>query len=152
MRIGQTRQWYSAFVSINSAGVIFSIALFIFIGYDIIHMTREYQRDKEPLENSKEALMMRGRKSALRVELTLEQVTVLQTLARQRRLSNGLARRVRAMLLLAEGHLSITQIAARVGVSRRHIYKWAQRFHVEGLAGLRDQRCWQGGITDVREV
>jgi CRP-like cAMP-binding protein len=96
--------------------------------------------------------MMRGRKSALRVELTQEQSLALQTLARRNSLPHGLARRVRAMLLLAEGRFSITQIAALVGVSRRHIYKWAQRFHAEGMVGLRDQRRWQGGITDAREV
>jgi CRP-like cAMP-binding protein len=96
--------------------------------------------------------MMCGRKSALRMQLTPEQAVALQMLARRNSLPHGVARRARAMLLLAEGRLPITQIAALVGVSRRHIYKWAQRFHAEGLVGLRDQRCWQGGIADVRKV
>jgi transposase len=33
----------------------------------------------------------------------------------------------------------ISQIAARVGMSRRFVYKWVQRFLQEGLAGLTDK-------------
>jgi len=39
------------------------------------------------------------------------------------------------VLLLADG-MTITDIAATVGVSRRFIYKWVQRFMREGVEGL----------------
>jgi biotin operon repressor len=50
----------------------------------------------------------------------------------------GLVRRARIILLLADG-VPITDIAATVGISRRHAYKWIQRFMQEGLAGLEDK-------------
>ena len=40
--------------------------------------------------------------------------------------------------LLADG-VTITAIAATVGMSRRHVYKWARRFLEQGLAGLADK-------------
>jgi transposase len=44
----------------------------------------------------------------------------------------------RIILLLADG-VTITAIAATVGVSRQFVYKWAQRFMQAGLAGLEEQ-------------
>jgi transposase len=35
--------------------------------------------------------------------------------------------------------MTITAIAATVGMSRRHVYKWIQRFLQEGLEGLADK-------------
>jgi transposase len=35
--------------------------------------------------------------------------------------------------------MTITDIAATVGISRRFIYKWVQRFVQEGLEGLQDK-------------
>jgi len=53
----------------------------------------------------------------------------------------GQARRARLLLLLAEGR-TITEAAATVGLSRRHSYKWIQRFVREGLTGLQEKpRC-----------
>jgi len=42
------------------------------------------------------------------------------------------------LLLLADG-MTITDIAAAVGISRRFVYKWVQRFVQEGLEGLQDK-------------
>jgi len=42
------------------------------------------------------------------------------------------------ILLLADG-MTITDIATTVGMSRRHTYKWVQRFLLEGLEGLADR-------------
>ena len=50
----------------------------------------------------------------------------------------GLARRGRILLLLADG-VAITDVADTVGISRKHIYKWIQRFVQEGVAGLTDR-------------
>jgi transposase len=41
-------------------------------------------------------------------------------------------------LLLADG-VTITDMAAAVGMSRHHIYKWVQRFVQQGLEGLQDK-------------
>jgi transposase len=49
----------------------------------------------------------------------------------------GLARRAR-LLLLADG-MTITEAAATVGLSRRHTYKWIQRFVAEGVAGRQEK-------------
>jgi transposase len=35
--------------------------------------------------------------------------------------------------------MTITDIATTVGMRRRHIYKWIQRFVQEGLDGLHDK-------------
>ena len=48
------------------------------------------------------------------------------------------ARRGRIILLVADG-VPIAHVAATVGISRRHVYKWAQRFLKEGLQGLTAQ-------------
>ena len=50
-------------------------------------------------------------------------------------ISAGRARRGRMVLLLDDG-MTITDIAAAVGLSRRFVYKWIQRFVQEGLEGL----------------
>ena len=50
----------------------------------------------------------------------------------------GLARRARLLFLVADG-MTITKAAATVGLSRRHSYKWIQRFMQEGLEGLADK-------------
>jgi transposase len=42
------------------------------------------------------------------------------------------------LLLLADG-MTITDVAATVGLSRRHAYKWIQRFVQEGVEGLHDK-------------
>jgi transposase len=43
------------------------------------------------------------------------------------------------ILLVAEG-MHITDIAATVGISRRFVYKWVQRFLENGMAGLANKR------------
>jgi Helix-turn-helix domain len=48
------------------------------------------------------------------------------------------ARRGRIILLVADG-VPIAHVAATVGISRRFVYKWVQRFLEKGLAGLADQ-------------
>ena len=40
------------------------------------------------------------------------------------------------MILLLADWVTITDIAAAVGISRRFVYKWVQRFLQEGLEGL----------------
>ena len=83
--------------------------------------------------------MARGRKTSLSIQLTPTQRRML--LAWQRStttISAGRARRGRIILLVAEG-MPISDVAATVGISRRFVYKWVQRFVEKGMEGLTDK-------------
>jgi transposase-like protein len=82
--------------------------------------------------------MPRGRKTSFTIRLTPSQRQTLLAWQRSTVMPAGLARRGRIILLLADG-VTITDIAAAVGMSRRHIYKWVQRFLHQGLEGLQDK-------------
>ena len=82
--------------------------------------------------------MPRGRPTSLRVRLTPAERLTLLTWQRATTISAGLARRARLLLLLADG-MTITDAAATVGLSRRHAYKWIQRFVQQGLEGLEEK-------------
>jgi transposase len=82
--------------------------------------------------------MASGRKTALRIRLTSEERRTLEEWQRATTISAGRARRGRMILLLADG-MTITDIAATVGLSRRHVYKWVQRFLEQGVEGLADK-------------
>ena len=82
--------------------------------------------------------MARGRKTALAVQLTPAERQTLLVWQRSTTISAGRARRGRMILLVAAG-MSITDIAATVGISRRFVYKWVQRFRERGMEGLADQ-------------
>ena len=83
--------------------------------------------------------MPRGRTTSFTIRLTPAERLTLLTWQRATTISAGVARRARLLLLLADG-MTITEAAATVGLSRRHTYKWIQRFVQEGLEGLADQR------------
>jgi transposase len=90
--------------------------------------------------------MARGRKTSLTVHLTPEELQTLQAWQRATTISAGRARRGRIVLLVADG-MSITDIAATMGISRRFVYKWVQRFLQAGLEGLADKSGrgqWRG--------
>jgi hypothetical protein len=82
--------------------------------------------------------MTRGRKTSLSICLTPVERQTLLTWQRSTTIPAGLARRGRIIVLLAN-RVPITEIAPTVEVSRRFVYKWAQRFIQEGLAGLVDK-------------
>jgi transposase len=82
--------------------------------------------------------MARGRKTSFTIRLTRAQRQTLLAWQRATTVSAGLARRARILLLLAERQ-SINDIAAMVGMSRLHVYKWIRRFQHEGLQGLADK-------------
>jgi len=83
--------------------------------------------------------MPRGRKTSFTIHLTPAERQTLLAWQRSSLIPAGLARRGRLLLLLADG-LTITESAALVGLSRRHTYKWIQRFLQAGLEGLYDKR------------
>jgi len=82
--------------------------------------------------------MARGRKTSFTIRLTPGQRQTLLVWQRSTTVPAGLARRGRIILLLADG-MTITDTAATVGMSRRHTYKWIQRFLQDGLEGLQDK-------------
>ena len=91
--------------------------------------------------------MARGRTTSLTINLTPAERRTLLAWQRATTLSAGLARRGRIILLVADG-VPITQVAARVGITRRFVYKWVQRFLHEGLQGLADKsRSGRGSST-----
>jgi DNA-binding CsgD family transcriptional regulator len=81
--------------------------------------------------------MAQGRKTLLTIRLSPAERQTLQAWQRATTIPAGLARRGRIILLLAEG-MPISIIAARVGISRRFVYKWVQRFLAQGVVGLAD--------------
>jgi len=82
--------------------------------------------------------MARGRRTSLTITLTDAERQTLLAWQRSTSIPAGIARRGRTILLLAD-RVPIAHIAATVGISRRYIYKWVQRFLQERLAGLADK-------------
>ena len=82
--------------------------------------------------------MARGRKTFLTVRLTPAERRTLLAWQRATTISAGRARRGRIILLMADG-MPISDVAATVGISRRFVYKWVQRFVAEGVEGLADK-------------
>ena len=82
--------------------------------------------------------MARGRITALTIRLTPAERRTLVAWQRATTISAGRARRGRIILLLADG-VPITAIATTVGISRRFVYKWVQRFLKQGVEGLTDK-------------
>ena len=82
--------------------------------------------------------MARGRRTSLTIRLTPADRQTLLSWQRSTTIPAGRARRGRIILQLADG-IPISHITVIVGISRRFVYKWVQRFQQEGLAGLADQ-------------
>jgi Homeodomain-like domain len=83
--------------------------------------------------------MARGRRTSFTITLTDDERQTLLAWQRSTTLPAGIARRGRILLLMAD-RVPISHIATTVGISRRYIYKWVQRFLQEGLAGLTAER------------
>jgi len=79
-----------------------------------------------------------GRTTSLTIRLTPTERQTLLTWQRATTIAAGRARRGRIILLVAE-RMSISDVAATVGISRRFVYKWVQRFLEKGLEGLADK-------------
>lgn len=81
------------------------------------------------------------KESASKVRLTTTQKREMEELLRARLIPHGIARRLRALLLLGGG-ASLRATRAQTGLNLRHIVKWRERFAESGLEGLVDQpRC-----------
>ena len=82
--------------------------------------------------------MVRGRSTNLTVRVTPEQRHTLESWQRSPTVPNRVARRGRIILMLAEC-ASVSHVSRSVGIQRRFVYKWAQRFLEYGLDGLTDR-------------
>ncbi len=80
---------------------------------------------------------MRGRKSAVVVELSVEQRNELKKLTRSRTVKAGLQKRARAVLGIADG-LTFRETMKRVGMTDKHIRNWCRRYLKTGIEGLND--------------
>jgi transposase len=74
------------------------------------------------------------------IQITMNDPTraLLQSWLRRPTKPSGLVRRARALLLLAQGY-RYAPTARQVGLSERHVRKWARRFREQGAAGLHEQ-------------
>ena len=82
--------------------------------------------------------MARGRRTSLTICLTAKERRTLQAWQYSKTMPAGHARRGRVILLVAR-RVPISHLADTVGVSRRFVYKWVQRFLQDGLDGLADK-------------
>ena len=62
----------------------------------------------------------------------------INTLLRSTTLSNGVSRRARVLKDLDQG-ITPTEVACSLGVTRRTVYKWKERYLTEGMDGLVDK-------------
>ncbi len=72
------------------------------------------------------------------MQITAGQRKQLEELLRARLIPNGIARRVKAVLLLSAG-ASLRSTRTATGLQLRHLVKWRERFALHGLEGLADQ-------------
>ena len=82
--------------------------------------------------------MARGRYTSLTIRLTTKERQTLLAWQRSTSIPAGRARRGRVILLM-DDRVPISHIAGTVGISRRFVYKWVQRFLQAGLEGLTDK-------------
>lgn len=80
---------------------------------------------------------MSNRKGRRTVSVTAKQREELEAVLRRPSVAAGLAKRARAILLLAQG-ASVSATGRWVPMQRRHLYKWIDRFRRQGMAGLHD--------------
>lgn len=80
---------------------------------------------------------MQGRISSIRIEITGEQQEILNSWLRKSTTPVGLAKRARAILMLASGE-RFSKTSLYVGMGERHLRKWARRFIEQGIEGLYD--------------
>jgi hypothetical protein len=82
---------------------------------------------------------MQGRHSAVRIVIDDQARSVLTGWLRKQKTPVALARRARAMLLLADGS-TFAATARQVALRERHVRKWAMRFLAQGIEGLYDRK------------
>jgi Helix-turn-helix domain len=82
--------------------------------------------------------MARGRKSPSTIVLAATERAELEHWQRSTTIQAGLARRAKIILLRADG-LPLAEIARRLGMGRRIVRTWLQRFIHKRIPGLSDK-------------
>jgi hypothetical protein len=82
---------------------------------------------------------MQGRISAIHIEMDDHTRATLTGWLRRQKTPVGLAKRARAMLLLADGH-TFAATARQVELRERQVRQWALRLVALGIEGLYDQK------------
>lgn len=82
---------------------------------------------------------MQGRHSAIHIAMHDNIRATLTGWLRKQKTPVGLAKRARAMLLLADGS-SLAATARQVELRERHVRQWALRFVAQGIEGLYDKK------------
>jgi Helix-turn-helix domain len=82
---------------------------------------------------------MQGRHSAIHIEMHDDIRAPLTGWLRKQKTPGGLAKRARAMLLLADSS-SFAATARQGALRERHVRKWALRFALQGIDGLWDTK------------
>ena len=82
---------------------------------------------------------MQGRHSAIHIAVDDQTRATLAGWLRKQKTPVGLAKRARAILLLADGQ-TFAATARQVELRERHVRKWALRFVAYGLDGLYDKK------------
>jgi transposase len=81
---------------------------------------------------------MPGPLSTIQITMSEQTRALLQSWLRSLTKPSGLVRRARALLLLEQGK-RYASTARQVGLSEYHLRKWARRFCVQGVTGLRER-------------
>lgn len=81
---------------------------------------------------------MRGRRSALSIQMADQTRATLQSWLHRQKMPHGQARRVHALLLLEQGQ-TFVQTAQWVGLTESNVRKWAKRFLEQGVVGLSEK-------------
>ena len=76
-------------------------------------------------------------RTAIRIELSREEEDELTRWSRSHAVPHGLVVRAKLVLLLAAGE-TVSSVAREVGLERRIVGKWANRFVRQRLRGLED--------------
>ena len=83
------------------------------------------------------SITMRGRTSALRVTLSLDESVELLHIVRSTMAPAGVARRARVILLVSDG-APLSHAGRATGMMEKHVRKWVRRFLELRLDGLLD--------------
>lgn len=77
-------------------------------------------------------------KTSIKITLTPQEDRELRLRVRRHKAAHCDVERAQIILLLAKGE-SFSATSRKVGKARRIVYKWAKRFLVERIAGLKDR-------------
>jgi len=77
------------------------------------------------------------RKTSIVIQLTEEEQYELERVSRSQRLSHSAVVRANLILLLASGE-TVSAVSKKVGLARRIVMKWAERFLRKRRSGLED--------------